>query len=168
MKNSTRPLNSLQPDDVKKNRLWEFVPSKDGELWVKSIASRKTKKFSGRLVSCQVTFANDSRHWALIEGIDIDTPEFSRHNREIRLFVEGCGWFHLAQYFDNEEIKKYRGESVLSEMMGLSVDEIFPIEFDVRELSSVDSSCLSGTFEVNPGWGLSKADVMALLVQELG
>jgi hypothetical protein len=41
-----------------------------------------------------------------------------------------------------------------------------PIKFDLRDRSPVGSPCLTGGFEHNPAWGLSRPDVMELLVRE--
>jgi len=160
-------LHDVSVDELSEVWLYQFVPSTSGEPMVVPVNTKKTDKFSGRLVACEVTFANESKHWALIEGLDLEAPEFSRHNREIRIFVRSHGWFHLAQYFDGEAIKQVRGETVLAEKLGLSLGEIFPIHFDVRNRSKTDSDCLHGFFEVNPKWGLPRAEVMALLVKEL-
>ena len=167
MKTNSIPLDELSPNELGHIWLWEYVPSKDGRLWVKPIKTNKTKKFSGRIAGCEVTLADGTGNSAFIEGIDIETPEFSRHNRELILWIPKLGWFRLAQYFDSNEIKAIRGDEVLCDALGKSLDEVFPISFDLRDRSSIDSHCLTGTFEHNPSWGLSGAEVMQILVDEL-
>jgi hypothetical protein len=43
------PLETVRPEDVLENWLWEFVPSRDGRHWVKPVKLPRTRKFSGRL-----------------------------------------------------------------------------------------------------------------------
>ncbi|WP_156117495.1 hypothetical protein [Collimonas arenae] len=160
-------LRDVTPDDICKNWLWQYVPSKDGELWVKPIHVKKTDKFSQRLAGCQVTLADGSSMWALIEGINVETPEFSKHNKELIIAIDNYGWFRLAQYFDSRELKEIRGPEILCDLLGKKIDEVFPVEFDLRDRAKVDSSCLRGKFEVDPVWGMAQSDVMMILVREL-
>lgn len=167
MNKSERRLQEITPVDLESYWLWEFVPSKDGDLWVKPIRTSKTSKFSGRLVACQVTFADASTHPALLQGIDLEAPEYSRHNRELLLWVEARGWFCLAQYFDGTELQETRGPEVLAKLVGKRTSEIFPIHFDIRHRSTIDSSALIGEFEMAPVWGLPRSEIMDILVREL-
>lgn len=167
MKTNSIPLDELKPEELNVVWLWEYTPSKDGRLWVKPIKTTKTKKFSGRIAACEVVFADGSRHTAMIEGIDIETPEFSKHHRELILWISTHGWFRLAQYYCNDDVKAICGDEVLCKIVNKSLNEVFPIKFDLRDRSSIDSTCLSGAFEHNPSWGLSGADVMKILVEEL-
>ncbi|MCX7112818.1 MAG: hypothetical protein NTX45_22405 [Proteobacteria bacterium] len=161
------PLEDLRPDDFSEFWLFEYIPSKDGRLWVKPVKAKKIKKFTGRIVASKVILADNSYCSALILGINIETPEFSRHNRELILWIPKLGWFRLAQYFDSNEIKAIRGDDVLCDALEKSLDQVFPISFDLRDRSSIDSPCLTGTFEHDPSWGLSGAEVMQILVDEL-
>lgn len=167
MKKTRIEVKDLTPDDLVSNWLYKFVPSRSGALTVVPVYVKKTAKFAGKMVACKVEFANKSEHWALIEGLDLEVPEFSRHHREIHIFLNDSGWFQLAQYFDGPAIKAIRGEEVLARKMGLSLSEIFPIHFDVRDRSNINSDCLRGDFEINPTWGRSLAEIMSLLVEEI-
>ena len=167
MKTNSIPLDELNPNELGHIWLLEYVPSKDGRLWVKPIKTNETKKFSGRIAGCEVTLADGTQNSAFIEGIDIETPKFSKHHRTLILWIPASGWFQLAKYYSNDELKAICGDEVLCNVLGKSLDEVFPISFDLRDRSSIDSPCLTGTFEHNPSWGLSGAEVMQILVDEL-
>ena len=48
----------------------------------------------------------------------------------LRIHRDGA-WFDLARYFDPDPVE--RGPEALAHFLGLPVDEVFPISFDVRE-----------------------------------
>lgn len=167
MKKSVIKLKDLSVDKIKRVWLWEYVPSRDGELTVCPINVKKTKKFSGRLVSSEVNFSDGTSAWALIDGIDMDVPLFSMHNRELILWIDSYGWFRLARYFDSAALVRDRGPLVLSKLIEKNESDIFPISFDIRSRSLIDSPCLVGEFHIKPDWGLTQAAIMKLLVDEL-
>lgn len=164
---SAKPLEDVTPEDIELCWLWSFVPSKDGRLWLKPVKINKTDKFFDRLAGCKVIFADGTSCTAFIAGIDLEVPQFSKHNRELHLWIEGRGWFQLAQYFDSAELKASCGDEVLCELLGKRLDEVFPIAFDLRNRAKSDSPCLSGRFEHNPPWGITRQEVMELLVKEM-
>lgn len=161
-------INQLHPDMLVGTWLWHISPAdRDGVLKLKPVKLKKTDKFSNRLIGTEVLFADGSKNWALIEGIDMDCPEFSRHNRQIYLWINSYEWFHLAQYFDSAEVKSERGEKLLSKKIDKSLESIFPISFDIRHFAKTYSSCLQGTFEINPRWGISRDEQIDILMREL-
>lgn len=160
-------LNDLTLDAVMKNWLWKYVPSEDEDLWVKPVRSNKASKLAGRLVADQVILADGTSMIALLDGIDPEVPQFSKHNRELIIWIDGYGWFRLARYFDNEDAKHDRGDNVLCNLLKKPIHDVFPIKFDIKNRSSIDSPCLEGAFEHDPDWGLTQREVMGILVREI-
>lgn len=112
------PLETLAPQDVRRNWLWQYVPSIDGRLWVKPLGQAKIRRFAARLAGTSVELADGSRHVALIDSLSLDTPEFCKHWRELLLWVDGFGWFRLARYNDSAELRRERGDAVLARRLG--------------------------------------------------
>lgn len=161
-------LTDLRPIDLQKTWLWTVVASRaDGALRLKPETLAKTDKFKGRLIASQVSLADGTKLSALIEGIDPEAPGFSRHNKELYVWVDGHGWFQLAQYFVSEELKAVRGDDVLCRILQKPIQDVFPIHFDVRHRAKTESPCLIGSFEHNPSWGLTQYQVMEILVEEI-
>lgn len=168
-KNEAIKLTDLRPADVERAWLWQFVPAgDDGVLRLKPVkAGRTAKKFHARDVGAMVELADGSRMPALIEGISLDVPEFSRHNRQLILWIEDHGWFALAQYFVNDDVQAERGPHVLCGLLKKDVEQVFPIRFDISARSDIPAACLAGAFEPAPAWGLPQEEVMGLLVREI-
>lgn len=167
MKMQPKPLKEITPADLDEYKVWQYSPSKDGNTWLKPITSRKISKFSNKLVASQVKLANGSKLYALISGVDPETPIFSKHNRQLILYVNN-EWFELAKYYASTDVKKICGEDVLSKKLNMEIKDIFPIYFDVKDVTDVNSECLTGFFEVSPAWGLARGEIMEILVNELG
>lgn len=165
--NSIR-LSELTPDVLHKDWLWQFTPSKDGELWIKPTRLKTSKKFESRLVGCAVTMADGTKADALLEGIDLEVPNFSKHNRALIIWIDGYGWFSLCHYYSSDALQNECGPNVLCQLLGKAISDVYPIQFDIRSRSPVESPALSGAFEISPSWGLALPEVMEILVKESG
>lgn len=158
-------LKDLSPENLNLQQLWTYTPSKDGALWIKP--SKKNRTLENKLIATNVQFSDGTFHPALIEGIDIEFPEFSKHNRQITIWIPNYGWFQLALYNDSDACKKLYGELVLSKLFNKSVNQIFPIYFDLRNQLNIDDNSLFGYFEHNPSWGITREEAISILVKEL-
>lgn len=158
-------LKDLSPDNLNFQQLWVYTPSKDGELWIKP--AKKNHKLGNKIIPTMVNFNDGTSHSALIEGIDIELPEFSKHNRKITIWIESYGWFALALYNDSEAYKDLCGDLVLSKLCHKTINQIFPIYFDLRKQLKIDDNCLFGYFEHNPTWGITSKEKMKILMNEL-
>jgi hypothetical protein len=98
---------------------------------------------SGKLFGTKVTFANGQQRWAMIGNLDDTKPELTKHFATLSIRLERT-WFHLARYhdFDHDE----RDPTVLAKLLGMSVDDIFPITYDIRELAIGDPAVPRGVF----------------------
>ncbi len=163
----TSSLENITPVMISDWWLWKWYPSKDGKPWLQSKKAGKSTKYSNCLVWTQVLLADGTEHAALIWGIDLDAPEFSKHNRELYLWINSYGWFQLAQYWDNEAIKNIRWNEVLCGLLNKSLDSIFPIYFNLQNIMHADSPCLTGFFEHHPIWAKSESEIMEILVHSL-
>jgi hypothetical protein len=88
------PLDTLLPKYVQHNWLWQYLPCRDGRLWVKPVELAEARQFAARLAGITVELAGGSRHVEFIDGLALDTPEFCEH-RELVIWVDGFGWFRL-------------------------------------------------------------------------
>jgi hypothetical protein len=167
MKKASFILNCLDESELIRNSLWRYVPARDdGQLRVRPIQRSRVGMFQGVLISGKVSFSGGLSFWGMLDGISLDSPRFSFHNKVLRLMLHNCEWFELAKYNDPEAIKASRGPAVLSEKLGLSLNEIFPISFDFRRQAQCENSLFVGSFEVSPSWGLTRSEVIDLIFIE--
>ena len=138
MSDKSKLVEKLAVADLATDPVWQFV-NRDGEHDMLVIAAKNipVNSTTGRLFGTQVRLANDANVWSLIGNIDAENPKVTEHF--LTLSIECCGkWFHLARYHDFDRM--HRGPDALSLFLGLHVDDIFPIAFDVRSMRGVTLS----------------------------
>ena len=74
-------------------------------------------------------------------------------------------WFHLARYHDADYAE--RGPQALARFLGLAVDDIFPISYDVRRFVKGNTAGLKGSISKEPRVRLTRAQIIDMAVPEL-
>lgn len=97
----------------------------------------------------------------LIGNVDPVNPRRTEHL--LTLSVEHGGrWFTLARYHDFDFAE--HGFEVLAEFLGLAVDEVFPIAYDIRQWVKGDAGALQGRILKEPRERLSRSGIIAMAV----
>jgi hypothetical protein len=79
----------------------------------------------------------------------------------LTLSIEHAGkWFDLARYHDPDYTT--RSPEALARFLGLAVDEIFPISFDLRPYVEGDPAVLQGSVLREPRERLSRDEIIAM------
>lgn len=96
----------------------------------------------------------------MIGNIDLDSIEKTEAFVGISIIRDG-EWFHLARYFD-VALDTY-GPEKLAEFLGLSIDEVFPISYDIGSLAVGDERALKGSIPAEPDKRFTKEEIMTLI-----
>jgi hypothetical protein len=94
-------------------------------------------------------------------NVDSENARLNQHFLTISIERDGR-WFHLARYHDRDYDS--RGPQALAGFLGLKVDEIFPIAFDLRPVARGSPDALTGVVSKEPSERLSRAQIIALAV----
>jgi hypothetical protein len=116
----------------------------------------------GRVVGTEVLTAGGRKLWALLGNIDTKKPEITMHLLTISIFSDGR-WFTMARYHDVD--RERRGPSALASFLGIPLEGVFPISYDIRDNCLGEATALLGTIEREPQRRLSKAEIIALAVE---
>ncbi|MCA3175539.1 MAG: hypothetical protein ING36_08370 [Burkholderiales bacterium] len=155
-------LSDLNPAQLEFQQVWKYVPAeRDGEVCVSPEKAIRPRSLKNRIVATKVQLANGSCLWALLENIDIDLPEFTKHWMVCYFYLKKK-WWRLARYHDADAMKHSPQE--LARRLGNQIEEVFPITYDVRALCSVDSSALAGLIFAEPETRLKRAEIIRLAV----
>jgi hypothetical protein len=159
---NVKAVESLTVDDLKAAPVWQYANDDGaGETSVHSVVNIPVTDLTGKLIGTQVGLANGTKRWALIGNIDSRNPRLTEHF--LTLSVERDGrWFHLARYHDFDYAD--RGPEALSVFLGVPVDEIFPISFDVQRYANGDPVALKRSVSKEPRERMSRAEIIALAV----
>jgi hypothetical protein len=157
-----KAVDSLTVADLEAAPVWQYA-NRDGagETLVRPVKSYPVKNLTGKVVGTQVRLANGMQLWALLGNIDPLSPPLNEHF--LTLSIEQNGrWFALARYHDLDYV--HRGPDSLSRFLGMSVDQIFPISYDVTPYADGDPAALIGSVNKEPRERLSRAELIAMAV----
>jgi hypothetical protein len=68
----------------------------------------------------------------------------------------------MARYHDYDS--RQRGPAALARFLGLRVNAVFPITYDIRKFSRGNDAALAGTIQKEPVERLTRAQVIGLAV----
>jgi hypothetical protein len=152
-------INTINKEILLEYPLWGYIPSRDGSLWLKPVKSLTNLK--NRMVTADITFNNGIKNIGLVEFLRLDSPNWSKHNRILWLFIKNTKWFRLTRYYDYE-YNDEQGPEALANQLELNVEDIFPIHFDAQKYLKKESEVLKGYFEIKPSWGVSHDEAILM------
>lgn len=161
-----KPVNLLTVSDLASSPVWEFVNNEEDkgvvdETYVEPVIQVPASSLAGRIVGTRITLSNGRRVWAMLSNIDTTSETLTE--QFMTLSVENDGnWFHLARYHDFDYTQ--RGPEQLAQFLGLGVDDVFPITYDVRSHVLGDPKVLCGVIRKDHIRMLSRAELIELAV----
>jgi hypothetical protein len=163
MSDRAKRIEELTADDLAKFPVWQFANEveKIADTAVRPIRAIPVKHLTGRLVGTQVRLANGADVWALIGNVDASNPRLTEHFLTLSVYRNG-GWFTMARYHDFDSLE--RGPQALSTFLGIRIEEVFPIFYDISRFSHGESAALVGKIEREPREKLTRAQIIALAV----
>jgi hypothetical protein len=155
-----KPAESLTVADFEAHPVWEFLNDDEiGETMARPVEKLPVETLDNRLVGTQVRLANGSEVWGLLGNFDVKHPRATQHF--LTLSIERGGkWFRLARYFDFDFTN--RSPDALARLLGLGVDDVFPITVDVRRYVRGDPTALTAIVLKEPREKLTLEELMAL------
>ena len=161
MKNPTKKVEGLTVSDLETFPVWQLVNNDDAETAVRPVKKLPVKNLDGRLVGTRVRLSNGTSVWALVGNVDVTNPRLTQHFITLSVLSGGL-WFTMARYHDYDASE--RGPVALAAFLGLQVDEVFPVSYDISQFSLGDSGALVGLIEKEPRERLTRAQIIALAV----
>lgn len=156
---NTKSIDTVSVGDLQANPVWKFCRA--GDMAIEPVKKIPCTTLNGRIVGTQVELADGTMVWALLGNIDTGNPAFSKHF--MTLSIESSGdWFHLARYHDYDYDE--RGPAKLSEWLRKPLDQVFPINYDIRHVFKGESTALKGKIEQESSDKLTRAEIIAMAV----
>jgi hypothetical protein len=157
-----KPIEALDVGDLHAHPVWQYA-NVDGanEMLVRPIRRLPVARLAGRVVGTQVRLANGTYVWALLGNIDESNARLTEHFLTLSVFQDRR-WFTLARYHDFDDSEN--GPDALSRFLGLPIDEVFPIAYDIRHYVKGDAAALAGLIPKEPRERLARAELIALAV----
>ncbi len=154
-----KPIERLAVEDFAISPVWEIFDDESDETHVRPIDEIPVRSLELRLVGTKVQLSNGGLVWATIGNVDVANPNYTKH--VLALSIEKSGeWFHLARYHD-ATVATF-GPDALSEFLGIPVDEIFPISYDLTPYAIGERQALIGVVTKEPAERIRRADLIKM------
>jgi hypothetical protein len=162
MMKNMKPIEALEVGDLEAHAVWQYA-NVDGanETLVRPIRRLPVARLAGRVVGTRVRLANGSCVWGLLGNIDESNARLTEHFLTLSVFQDGR-WFTLARYHDFDYSEN--GPGVLARFLGLPINEVFPIAYDIRQHVKGEPAALAGLIPKEPRERLSRSELIALAV----
>lgn len=162
-----KPADELTVADFEQYPIWRFVYDEEkypDETYVTPIKYIPVKSLDGKIVGVKVRLHNGMEVWGILSNIE---PFNRRMNEQfLSLSVERNGeWFHLARYHDVDYERC--GPKQLADFLGLTVEDIFPISYDLVFTHIKHPPLLRGQIPVEPAEKLDDDTRIRMIVSFL-
>lgn len=162
-----KAVHDLVPSDLTSHRVWEFADDMEAELpdetYMRPVDELPVDSLAGRLASAHLTLANGHRLLALLGNIDLADPVSTEHFLTISAFRSSGERFDLARYHDVDYER--RGPAALAAFLGLHLEAVFPIRYEISDIAFGHADCLSRSVPAVPASRLSQDGLIELAVR---
>jgi hypothetical protein len=149
----------LKPNDFSKYPVWEWDLDSDDET-LKPVVKYPVADLGNRILGLKCILANGDEKHCTLSNVELSDPVKNEHFLFISIFINGK-YVSKPRYFD---ISYNREMSSLVSVMKLSMDEIFPIRWDVSAFVSNKSKVKNGVIRDKPDILLTNAQIIDLAV----
>lgn len=164
-----KPVDQLTADDQIAFPVWEYV-NDDGvggadqdETWVHPVDALPIHTAENRVIGTRVRLANGSSPLAMLGNVDLARPDRTVHFLAISVFGPTGDTFDLARYHDVDASR--RSPEALAAFLGLRVEEVFPIEYDISRLALADPGGARGIVDARPRVTLTHDELISLAIR---
>jgi hypothetical protein len=162
---SIRLISSLRVSDLEKYPVWRFANSDEtDDTAIQPVKRLPVSTLTGKFVGTRVRLASGDCLWGIVGNFDAKNVEMNEHFVTISIERKGR-WFHLARYHDADYAE--RGPQALARFLGLAIEDIFPISYDVRRFVKGNAAGLTGSISKEPRVRFTRAQIIAMAVPEL-
>lgn len=161
-----KPVDQLSPADFTEHPVWEFADDLEKELanetHMRPVVKLPVTSLAGRVVGAHLTLPNGQQLFGVLGNIDLDDPVSTEHFLSVSVFHKGAR-FDLARYHDVDYVR--RDAMALAVFIGLAVDSVFPIGYDITCVAVGHSDCLRRSIPAVPMSRLSEEDLNGLALK---
>ncbi len=164
LKNLRKHFLDLTRADFESHPIWENDLSDEAgdedERYFMPVKKLPADDLDGCLAGVQVRLANGKRVWCRMENVDLHNLRRTEQLLYASFEKEGK-WFGLSRYWDPWYKKK--NPAALAEFLGLPLDEVFPITYDLRPHVIGTAPSATGVITKEPRERLSEEQVMKII-----
>jgi hypothetical protein len=161
--NNAKPLSQLHVEGLQLFPVWQFEHGTgDDEPYLSPVSAIPVADLSNRIVGTQVTLRNGELCWAILGNVCLSLKRATE--QFLTLSIERRGkWFDLARYHDADYPR--RGPAQLASFLGMTVEDVFPITYDISQLASGIPEVTRGKIHAVPTETLGESELIELALE---
>ena len=164
-----KPVDDLTPRDFSAFPVWEYANDEEGipgrdETWMRPVQSLPVSDLSNRIAAVPARLANGESLLAALSNVSLDQPSDQEHFLVIGLYRADGEQFVLARYHDHH--RSTHGSQQLAAFLGLPLDDVFPISYDLSSVAVGQPASLLGIIHAEPSNPLSRSALIKRAVQK--
>jgi len=142
--------------------VWEFTNADETnhDLLMRPVTELPVDNMNGRLVGSQVQLSGGGRVWAALGNLNLQDYEFTKHFLTVTVF-QNNDRFTMSRYHDLDWDDN--GPAALANFLGLSIDIVFPMSYDVSRFCVSQYPVTRGVIVSEPTERLTRSEVLKLV-----
>jgi hypothetical protein len=155
-----RAFSDITPSDLRCHPVWEFTNDVEDsdDVFLRPIEDIPIDDFGNRIVGTVATLANGDRVAVILQNVDLQSPYKTEHFITLTVFNRAGKSFPLARYHDIGI--DTHGPDQLAAFMGLPVDDVFPISYDISDVAIGDHDVVRREIPIRPRRILSRSEII--------
>jgi hypothetical protein len=160
-----RPRAAIPVDELLGRGVWEFAPEDEtrDETWLLPVSPLPVSSLAGRVAVTTAHLRTGEAVPVSLSNVALANPGRTREFLVASFCLEDANWFHVARYFDPDYGRN--GPAALAAALGRSVNDIFPIRYDLSRLAVGDVSVVYGIIPAEPEVRIDRKERMRLLLE---
>ena len=150
-----KEISDLTVADLKRQPVWRFVSVSGTE--VAPVETLPPRSFDSLIIGAEVQLADESWVWALLQNFSLSGSAVNDHFLNLTFDIKGS-WFVLARYHD-PWIESH-GPQKLAQLLDRSLEQVFPIRFDLRKALKSFDLVFVGEVQMEPDVKLTRDQIM--------
>jgi hypothetical protein len=163
MRDMKKRADHLTAEDFLKHPVWRFTGSDTpDETYLRPVRQLPAKQLGGCIIGSRMLLANRTAVTGCLGNLNPANSRATEHFLTLCVFRSDGARFHLARYHDVDAAR--RSPTALAAFLGLPLELVFPIAYDVSKLVAGPLESLRGTINVEPRERLTRPELIKLAV----
>lgn len=162
-----KPVDGLTVSDLKRHPVWKYLLSKESsydETWVTPVKTLPVKDLGNRVVGTEFTMACGDHIYGFMGSVHLNHLKKHQQFMGLTVFKGESEQFHLGRYFDVDYAN--HGPAALADFLGRSINEIFPLSYDLSSVAWGNSEVIQGSIPADPIERISEDERIDLALQQ--
>jgi hypothetical protein len=155
-------IEQLEVQDFKRHPVWALeINEDDAFVYVSPVLSLPVNSLNGRIIGVETVLNSGLKLWCHLGNVDTVNPSSNEHFVSASFYVKGK-WHRLSRYHDFDATA--HGPKNLADVLNLSIEEVFPITYDLTPYVNASVSVTNSVIDLEPSVLLSRGELIALAV----